>query len=58
MISTINTPALASIAVVTKLRFIKALSSATAVPTAAEIICPEENMIAGKVIADNTAYGI
>ena len=56
--SAMNTLALARSAVVTKLRFKKALSKATAVPIDADMTFPDENIMNGKVIADNTAYGI
>ena len=52
--STIKTLALASKAVVTKLRLVNAPIRATAVPTAALTICPDENTINGKVIAEST----
>ena len=58
IISTISTASDAKSAVVTRLRFVNASMSATAVPTTALIRCPEQYIMDGKVIADNTAYGI
>ena len=50
-----NTAILANIATITSERLLNAPISATAVPTIAESTFPEQYIINGKVIADNTA---
>ena len=53
--STISTLTLATRAVVTRERFMKAQSKATAVPMLADRMLPDEKMMNGNVMAERTA---